>query len=557
MPTVELRDCTTCNYPKPLTAFALTTDKKHRRRVCHRCREGKPPAPHPGASANQTPAAPPVPAPPPKFWGRELPKARRYLVTSAQNATPVHGPFLETLKQAAGYLGAELVVIPLRYRNPTTRGETSKTLGCGARPGQPCDPGCRARDRDKAKPCGTDWWALEVEPYLFDGRAALHRHLTLVADVKSQPTATRPLSGFEAMTGAESCIIGHPKMEFVVVPVPSGRFPKILTTTGAVTERNYSDTRAGKLGEFHHFLGGLVVEIDSKADLFHIRQINADRATGEFTDLDRHYTPHGSAPAPRALGLVMGDTHVRVTDQAVDAATFGPGGMVETLDPQTLVFHDILDGDTVNPHDTDNPFMKEARRKAKLQDVEEEIRQVVEFVNARGAGRDVVIVDSNHQDFLARWITRTDWRSDLKNADFYLRTALATLRSAQMLLNGPSYADPFPVALRELGLAGNVRCLGPDESFTLADIECGLHGHRGPNGARGSLKNLSRMGAKTITGHSHTPGIEEGGYAVGTSTPRRLHYAHGPSSWLNTHCVVYANGKRALLTVVGGRWCAA
>jgi hypothetical protein len=63
------------------------------------------------------------------------------------------------------------------------------------------------------------------------------------------------------------------------------------------------------------------------------------------------------------------------------------------------------------------------------------------------------------------------------------------------------------------------------------------------------LKNLSRLGARVISAHGHSPGIEEGNYQVGTSTPRRLEYTHGPSSWQNTHCVIYASGKRALLTV--------
>jgi hypothetical protein len=85
-------------------------------------------------------------------------------------------------------------------------------------------------------------------------------------------------------------------------------------------------------------------------------------------------------------------------------------------------------------------------------------------------------------------------------------------------------------------------------------IELGMHGHLGPNGARGSLRNLSRLGARVVSGHSHTPGIEEGHYQVGTSSRLRLEYNVGPSAWLQTHCVIYASGKRALLTVVDGHW---
>ena len=81
-----------------------------------------------------------------------------------------------------------------------------------------------------------------------------------------------------------------------------------------------------------------------------------------------------------------------------------------------------------------------------------------------------------------------------------------------------------------------------------------MHGDRGPNGARGSIKNLRRIGVKSIIGHSHSPGIDEGAYQNGTSTRLRLGYNVGPSSWLNAHTVVYANGKRSLINIIDGKW---
>ena len=93
-----------------------------------------------------------------------------------------------------------------------------------------------------------------------------------------------------------------------------------------------------------------------------------------------------------------------------------------------------------------------------------------------------------------------------------------------------------------------------DESLVLGSVELSLHGDKGPNGARGSRSNLKRIGVKTIIGHSHSPGIDGGCYQTGTSTPLRLDYNKGPSSWLNCHCVLYANGKRSLLPIIDGEW---
>jgi hypothetical protein len=81
-----------------------------------------------------------------------------------------------------------------------------------------------------------------------------------------------------------------------------------------------------------------------------------------------------------------------------------------------------------------------------------------------------------------------------------------------------------------------------------------MHGHLGANGARGGLRGFSKLGVKTIVGHSHTPGIIEGAYQVGTSSHLKLEYNDGPSSWLNTHALVYPNGKRTLINIIKGKW---
>jgi len=456
---------------------------------------------------------------------RALAKSTRYIITAAQNATPAHAGFLAALKHAANYLNAELIVLPLRYKNATSRWTESQA--------------------------NAEWWAPELVPYLYNQRKKLNPNLVLLGDVKTQPTATRPLAGFEGMTGSESCILGHTKLQLKVVPAPSNRFPKILTTTGAVTVKNYTDSKAGKLGEFHHVLGAALVEVKGKT--FHLRQLLASQ-DGSFTDLDIHYTPTGCQPADQALGLVMGDTHHRFLDPGVRKATFGKGGMVDILNPQVLVWHDLLDDYATNPYHEGNPFIEAAKRTKGFQMVKREVEEAIAFLDEMTGNRKSVIVSSNHDDMLRRWIIKTDWREDVENADFYLDTAKAMLASARMGSGGAEYASPFSYWVTQLSKNPGVRALGGNESFVLGGNECGTHGHVGANGSRGSILGFSRLGIRMITGHGHTPGREEGHTRVGTSTPLRLEYNGGPSSWLNTHAVVYATGKNSLLTVIGDEW---
>lgn len=449
--------------------------------------------------------------------------ASRFLVTAAQNATPVHKGFFAALQRAAEHLSAELLVVPIRYKNPTSRWTASQA--------------------------NEETWAPELQPYLFNTRKALNKNLVLLGDVKTQPTASSPLTGFDAMTHGESCILAHTKLQLKTVPTPQSSVPKILTTTGAVTVPNYTDSKTGALGAFHHTIGAALVETRGK--LFHLRQINADRAGG-FQDLGAYYSPEKVAEGCSVSALIMGDTHVDFIDAAVERATFGEGGLVDTLRPSALVWHDLLDAYAVNPHHAGDPFKAIAKYRGQRQDIEGEVKRACEFVRARTGEAASYIISSNHDDMLSRWVRSTDWRSDPVNAEFYLATALYLVERTRLGPGGTERPDAF--ASWVAALAPGVTVVPEDTSLQIAGIEVGMHGHRGPNGARGSRMNLRRIGVRSVIGHSHSPGIEEGCYQTGTSTRLRLEYNPGPSSWLNTHCLVYPNGKRTLVNIINGEW---
>ena len=457
---------------------------------------------------------------------RPLGGIKRFVITAAQNATPIHDAFFESLKQYCAFNEAELVVIPIRYKNPTSRWSNSQA--------------------------GAEVWDDKLVPYLYNQRKKLNDNLVLLGDAKTVPTASQPLSRFEAVTHGESCIIGHTKLQLKTIPVPSGRYPKILTTTGAVTVKNYTDSKAGKIGEFHHTMGACAVDISGKK--FHMRQINAT-SDGSFIDLTKEYTPTGVFEADPALALVFGDTHRVFIDKDVEEATYGPNGMVEQLDPEHLVFHDLHDGYARNPHHRFDPFTEIAKRQSNMHDVEKEVTEDVAWLATRVAGRKGIVVPSNHDNFFARWIMDTDWRRDPDNAEFYLETAMEMVRSTKMTKSGTKRVDPFIYWVDRLKGNAPIQCLDRNESFTLAGIELSMHGDIGPNGVRGTRNNLKRIGVKSIIGHSHSPGIEEGCYQAGTSTPLKLEYNTGPSSWLNCHVVLYANGKRSLIPIIDGEWC--
>ena len=454
---------------------------------------------------------------------------QRFVVTSAQNATPVNKAFLASLLGYCKHNKAQLLVIPFRYKNPTSHWS--------------------------AVADSEDWWAPELAPYLYDKRIQLNKHLLLLADIKTQPTASSPLMGFESISGAHSAIIGHPKLELLTVPTPQAKLPKLLTSTGAVTTKNYTPTKAGKKGAFHHTFGACVVEIDGST--FHLRQLNAIK-DGSFMDLQHDYRGD-TVLAGGVEALDMGDTHEEFVDPQVVAATFGVTGMVPTLKPKYLVWHDIHDGYARNHHHKDNPFVEYAKHNAGMNNVEKALQQTFDFVDKHSPDWCVnVFVASNHPDVIARWVREANPKTDPVNCVFWARTFEAMMLGSKMGDSGATTIDPFVYwAKKKMKCADRTKFLSRDESFRIKDIEVGYHGDRGANGARGSRKSFSRIGERTIIGHSHSPGITEGAYQVGTSSRLTLEYNSGPSSWLHTHCVIYKNGKRSLINIVNGQWRAA
>jgi hypothetical protein len=453
----------------------------------------------------------------------------RYLVTSAQNATPVFKEGWESLLQAQMFYKAHLSVINYRYKNPTSRWTGSQN--------------------------NAEHWAEEVRPFLKNERWDINPNLRVLGDIKIVPTAKDPLQGGEGYTGAESSIIGHPNLAFKTVPVPGHLMAKLMTTTGSITVPNYTDSRAGKQGEFQHVAGAIIVEVEGGK--FWLRHLNMNKR-GEFIDVStlgcKLFTPKGVQDAPSPEALVTGDAHVRVIDNLVVRAV---KTIIAKLKPKRIFWHDLFDGLTCNPYQ--RFWEKLAHMKAGKDSVEDEIKEAAEFVvDMTPAGTESVVVDSNHDAFLRKWVDENDVEDVGLNGGFYLSVKKFLWDAAHVEDKIAKVPSPFQHFMKQLtdGKGKNIRYLKEDESYAVKGIECGMHGHLGPNGARGSLYNLVKIGVKFIIGHVHGPGIRFGGYAVGLMGKLRMGYNRGPSNWLQTMCLVHGDpcgGKRQLLTIIDGR----
>jgi hypothetical protein len=469
--------------------------------------------------------------PPSTRYARELPEGFKVAIaTAAQNSTPVHADFWACLLTAAKHRKAELFVGPTRYKNPTSQWTGSQQ---------------NAEHYDAA-----------VAPYLWNQRLALNANLLLLFDVPTQPTAASPLSSLDSMSHEQSGILPHAKLQYKTVPT-SGRMPKILTTTGICTVPNYTESRTGKIGEFHHSLSAVIIELDGNT--FHLRQLHYSARLNAVTDGVRGvmYLPNGKvkkAPRPKLLG--QGDTHVDFVDPQVDDATFRPDGLVQTLRPEIVLWADLLDADSIKHHDDKDQVLRMAKEKANRRNIEQEVVRAIEHVRVRTfPGIQNVIQASNHNDMLRRWVLdgiQNGFRDPL-NAPFGLKVAAFLANNCHYGELGAGYPDPFKWLFEQAGVPQS-RVLDLDEVFMVGTIRNDMHGDYGPNGSRGSRKNLARTGTKSNIFHSHSPGIEEGCTQAGTSTRRRANYTHGPSSWMQTHILQQHDDKRQLVNLIDGQY---
>lgn len=466
------------------------------------------------------------------------PGCDRFIITAAQNGTPVHVSAWGCLKSAAVHLNAEILVIPMRYKNPTSTFSGSQR--------------------------NLEWWAPEVTPYLWNQRHKLNRNLMLMADYQLQPTAVDPLAGMDGVSGDFSGIFGHTKMRLRSVATPQSKMAKTITTTGACTVENYTASRAGKTAEFHHVLGGLLVELHPNGRHFWIRQLYYKDATRRILDLDDAYYISGHDRAPPALAGIGGDTHVRFLDPMVNDCRHREGGLIDTIRAQNWIEHDLLDAYSCNPHHDKNPMIWLATRLAQKDSIQDEMDEAglyLEGLRDRHPKTHIHVVASNHDDmatraalaFMAGGLKAIPHVSPV-NLEWLGETVAAMAKGCKMTTIGTKYPDAFALHLRKMNLGKRVHILEGDDSLMLGGVEHAMHGDDGPNGSRGSVRNIARIGVKSWTGHGHSKEIFEGAFRVGTGTRLKADYTRGPGSWTNADGLTNADGKRQLIDYIDGKF---
>ena len=448
---------------------------------------------------------------------------KRFVITSAQNNTDVNAPFLDALENYAQFMDAEILIGQFVYnKNGFQNG---------------------VHDDNEI------WFDPRLQDYFVTESIQLADGLLFCGELNILPTAKRPLSGLAEYGGTNSIIVPHAKLALESIPTAKNKPAKLEYTTGCITQSNYIEKKTGQIAKSQHSYSALIVEIADSGNWF-VRQLVSDE-TGQFYDLDGYFDKNGYQGRHWASGIVLGDIHAEKSDQSVLDCVSDLLDDV-TDDNTKLVIHDLYDHESRNHHNRDSGhFLITQHGKT----VEGDVKKAIELLNNLGDYQKI-IVRSNHDDALDRWLNdrRYDWRSDTVNTVFYLE-----LQSAyyNQLINGFENPNALEIAIDSLTVGSNdFKWLKLDDSYLISGIEVANHGHVGANGSRGNPNQFAKTSIPMITGHTHSASIRDHVFTVGVTGSLNMGYNKGMSSWSHSHCIIWPNGKRQMITMQqnGDNW---
>jgi len=411
----------------------------------------------------------------------------------------------------------------------------------------------------------------EIIEYVCDDRVDVAPNISFCGELNVLPTAVNPLEGLENYTFRKSTVVPHPKIAMESIPTMRTEGVKLMFTTGCVTQRNYIKRKVGYKAEHFHAYGALLVEVDASGSWWcrHVVQ----GPDGAMHDLNRRAIGGKVEYQGDAGGFVSdicwGDVHATKLDEAVADVSFGhrEDSMLEVLRPRTQHVHDLLDFWGRSHHTRRDPWEVFRSQWEGQWELTQELATTADVLWNKIARPwcETYVVNSNHDRHLDRFLKEVDWRSDPTNAKMILALNLQKLQSIErgddlnLTQVACEYGYGKVASERKTGVEESVHFLAEDESHIIlpkidGGIECGLHGDRGSNGAKGNLTTFAKVDRKMNTADKHSAGIQNHAYQCGLTGLLDMGYNHGLSSWTHAHIVTYSNGTRAIVSIWKSKW---
>jgi hypothetical protein len=357
------------------------------------------------------------------------------------------------------------------------------------------------------------------------------------------PQQKNPLTGLgEYGKKQYSLIIASPKQDLETISVAKDKHPHLVHSTGTLSlPDGYFNDRTGRIALEDHVMGGLIVEIKDEKNFF-LRQVQFD-ADGGFNDIDEYYYGKKTKKA-ECVAVTWGDLHNQLESKETFEATCE---WTKILNPKQIYLQDSVDMHSVNPHHLKSIY----DRVHKFPEIDTLPKELEAFgkklisLNKLFPNTEIVDVPSNHPYFLTRYLDDPNgtW---LKDRPENIKTAseLFYVRINNIETNPIKYwiQKYFPETEKFM------RWPSQGESIEITDkeIEMNVHGHAGPNGAKGAKRGIRLSYHNANQAHSHGPFIFGGIWGSGVMGHDHGYNNNAPSNWLAANIAVYQNGQRQM-----------
>ena len=395
---------------------------------------------------------------------RKTSKGKKYFVSAIVQGEPINEAFIESIKNYCKHANAELVLLTMRGVVLTSFYGESVFEEYG------------------------EYFATE---FRFND--------SLVArDFILNPQMIRPTTGLGRFGQKEfSLITASPKQFLQTIPTKKDDLPHIVYTTGTICNPQYRQTRVGAFAEQDNLLGGLIVEVIDK-DRFNIRNVVADNKFG-FYDLNTYYCRKEKPKKVTAEAVVCGDFHWGQEDENAVKAT---KDLVKRMKPKKVYWHDMFDGKSVNPH-IENHMLARLGRDTHQKSLKKELQYLADKIldwQKSLPPHKIMVVPSNHDDFIDRYITQRKFVYDEENIVLACKLFVA-------LAEGYNAIEWWLKKEAKINTK-NIQFLKMDESSEVGEVELNVHGHIGSNGVKGSPVSLETAYGSCVTGHCFSDDTE-------------------------------------------------
>lgn len=359
-------------------------------------------------------------------------------------------------------------------------------------------------------------------------------------DMKILAQQINPLTGLGFKLSRDySYILPSTKIRYLSLASTS-QSPRAIMTTGSLTHGNYKEhTAQGRKAKEQHQFGFVYVNIKNNK-IFESYQVEATK-TGDFHYMDERYVG-GRKLKAQPEALVLGDYH---TGDTCPKARKKSIEMIRDLKPKRVIFHDLFNGHSINPHEKGKLISSLRNLQNKRDSLDRELKQVyneIQFFSKEFPDVQFLVAESNHDIFLERYIDAKEFMNHPQNF-------MHSLLMIPKILEGKK--PTLQIGLELIGkIPSNFYFGREDEEYRVRGVELLYHGHRGISGARGTSGSFDKLNLRMISGHEHAPKLYANGMVVGTNTRLKLDYTKGAGCWMHANGILYPDGKYGLIPFI-------